>query len=108
MSSSLFNCCIMDPERDRSGEVPMKRYEIQGDQIGDILGGFIGGGGHGGPNVNPNSLNGGMVDVVSGLVGQLAHRFLGVDPATGKIIGAIAGNVHIRQFRGSFLIIDVE
>uniref|UniRef100_A0A0N5AGU3 Calpain catalytic domain-containing protein n=1 Tax=Syphacia muris TaxID=451379 RepID=A0A0N5AGU3_9BILA len=49
--------------------------------------------GGGGPNVNPNNLNGGVVDVVSGLIGQIAHRYLGIDPATGKIIGAIAGNV---------------
>uniref|UniRef100_A0A915AKV4 MSP domain-containing protein n=1 Tax=Parascaris univalens TaxID=6257 RepID=A0A915AKV4_PARUN len=72
----------------------------KGDKIGGLISGIGGlisknkGQYHGGgPNVNPNSLNGGMVDVVSGLVGQLAHRFLGVDPTTGKIIGAIAGNV---------------
>ncbi|VDK28360.1 unnamed protein product [Gongylonema pulchrum] len=46
-----------------------------------------------GPNVHPSNLNGGMVDVVSGLVGHLAHRFLNVDPSTGRIIGAIAGNI---------------
>ncbi|KAM3722893.1 Calpain clp-1 [Dirofilaria immitis] len=61
------------------------------------IGGLIGKkGGHyrdGGPNVNPNNLNGGMTDVVSGLVGHLAHRYLNVDPTTGRIIGAIAGNL---------------
>lgn len=46
-----------------------------------------------GPNVHPDNLNGGMVDVVSGLVGHLAHRYLNVDPATGRIIGAVAGNL---------------
>lgn len=46
-----------------------------------------------GPNVNPDNLNGGMTDVVSGLVGHLAHRYLNVDPTTGRIIGAIAGNL---------------
>lgn len=34
-----------------------------------------------------------MTDVVSGLVGHLAHRYLNVDPTTGRIIGAIAGNL---------------
>lgn len=43
--------------------------------------------------MNPSNLNGGMVDVVSGLVGQLAHRYLNVDPTTGRIIGSIAGNL---------------
>ncbi|VDM47638.1 unnamed protein product [Toxocara canis] len=47
----------------------------------------------GGPNVNTNKLNGGMVDVASGMVDQLAHRFLAVDPSTGRIKDAIAGNV---------------
>ncbi|VIO92639.1 Hypothetical thiol protease C06G4.2 in chromosome III, putative [Brugia malayi] len=60
------------------------------------IGGLIGkkGGNYrdGGPNVDPNNLSGGMTDVVSGLVGHLAHRYLNVDPATGRIIGAIAGN----------------
>jgi calpain len=38
-------------------------------------------------------LNGGMVDMIGNLIGTAAHKFLGVDPATGKIIGSIAGNV---------------
>jgi hypothetical protein len=29
----------------------------------------------------------------SNLIGEAAHRFLGVNPQTGKIIGAVAGNV---------------
>uniref|UniRef100_A0A915Q477 Calpain catalytic domain-containing protein n=1 Tax=Setaria digitata TaxID=48799 RepID=A0A915Q477_9BILA len=72
----------------------------KGEKLGGLIsgiGGLIGKkGGHykgGGPNVDPNNLNGGMVDVVSGLVGHLAHRYLNVDPTTGRIIGAIAGNL---------------
>lgn len=30
---------------------------------------------------------------LSNLIGEAAHRFLGVNPQTGKIIGAVAGNV---------------
>ncbi|VDM10716.1 unnamed protein product [Wuchereria bancrofti] len=60
------------------------------------IGGLIGkkGGNYrdGGPNIDPNNLSGGMTDVVSNLVVHLAHRYLNVDPATGRIIGAIAGN----------------
>uniref|UniRef100_A0A1I7YWG2 Calpain catalytic domain-containing protein n=1 Tax=Steinernema glaseri TaxID=37863 RepID=A0A1I7YWG2_9BILA len=71
------------------------------DKIGNLIGGIgglIGGGGQGkfgggGGNINPNRLNGGMCDVIGNLIGEAAHRFLGVDPATGRIIGAIAGNV---------------
>ncbi|WKX98459.1 hypothetical protein Q1695_013832 [Nippostrongylus brasiliensis] len=71
-----------------------------GTDIGSILGGIgslIGGGGGqyggGGGNINPNRLNGGMVNIIGNLIGEAAHRFLGVDPATGRIIGAVAGNV---------------
>ncbi|TKR77528.1 hypothetical protein L596_018482 [Steinernema carpocapsae] len=73
-----------------------------GDLIGNLLSGgignLIGGGGRGkydggGANVNPNRLNGGMCDMIGNLIGEAAHRFLGVDPGTGRIIGAIAGNV---------------
>ncbi|KIH52777.1 hypothetical protein ANCDUO_17114 [Ancylostoma duodenale] len=46
-----------------------------------------------GGNINPNRLNGGMVNIIGSLIGEAAHRFLGVDPATGRIIGAVAGNV---------------
>ncbi|VBB32266.1 unnamed protein product [Acanthocheilonema viteae] len=45
------------------------------------------------PNINPSNLRGGMTDVVSGLVGHLAQRYLNIDPTTGRIIGAIAGNL---------------
>ncbi|KAK6015500.1 calpain family cysteine protease, partial [Ostertagia ostertagi] len=71
-----------------------------GTDIGSIIGGIgslIGGGGGqyggGGGNINPNRLNGGMVNILGNLIGEAAHRFLGVDPATGRIIGAVAGNV---------------
>lgn len=30
---------------------------------------------------------------IGNLIGEAAHRFLGVDPSTGRIIGAVAGNV---------------
>lgn len=43
--------------------------------------------------MNPNRLNGGMVGIIGNLIGEAAHRFLGVDPSTGRIIGAVAGNV---------------
>lgn len=59
--------------------------------IGSLIGGgaagkYAGGGG----NVNPNSLKG---EIIGNLIGKAAHRFLGVEPATGKILGAVAGNV---------------
>jgi calpain len=31
--------------------------------------------------------------MLGNLIGEAAHRFLGVNPQTGKIIGAVAGNV---------------
>lgn len=40
-----------------------------------------------------NALKGGVIELISDFVGQAAHRFLGVDPATGRIIGSVAGNV---------------
>uniref|UniRef100_A0A1I8BII2 Calpain catalytic domain-containing protein n=1 Tax=Meloidogyne hapla TaxID=6305 RepID=A0A1I8BII2_MELHA len=67
--------------------------------ISDIIGGLIGGGGDrgkyagGGANVNNKFLTGGVCDLIGNLIGEAAHRFLGVNPHTGKIIGAIAGNV---------------
>ncbi|VDK76567.1 unnamed protein product [Litomosoides sigmodontis] len=61
--------------------------------IGGLIGKKEGRYRDGGPNVNPNNLSGGMTDVVSGLVGHLAHRYLNLDPTTGRIIGAIAGNL---------------
>ncbi|PAV83941.1 hypothetical protein WR25_02126 isoform B [Diploscapter pachys] len=72
-----------------------------GPDFGNILsgiGGLIGGGGQGqfgggGGNINPGRMNGGMASLIGNLIGQAAHKFLGVDPNTGKIIGAVAGNV---------------
>lgn len=62
-----------------------------------------------GPNIPNNRLQGGVSDMLGNLIGEAAHRhgfmsilsiikhrlcrFLGVNPATGKIIGAVAGNV---------------
>lgn len=43
--------------------------------------------------MNNHFLSGGVCDVIGNLIGEAAHRFLGVNPQTGKIIGAIAGNV---------------
>ncbi|KAI6244122.1 Calpain family cysteine protease [Aphelenchoides fujianensis] len=58
--------------------------------IGSIIGGLIGGGGDrgkyagGGPNIGSNLLKGGVCDAIGNLIGQAAHRFLGVDANTGK------------------------
>lgn len=46
-----------------------------------------------GENVATDFLQGGVVEILSNLIGKAAHRFLGVDPNTGRIIGAVAGNV---------------
>lgn len=46
-----------------------------------------------GGNVRPESLKGGAVEIVGNLIGEAAHRFLGINPTTGKILGSIAGNV---------------
>uniref|UniRef100_A0AC34F2B4 Calpain catalytic domain-containing protein n=1 Tax=Panagrolaimus sp. ES5 TaxID=591445 RepID=A0AC34F2B4_9BILA len=60
-----------------------------GFDIGNLIGGLMGGGGKyagGGPNTNNSFLTG-------NLIGEAAHKYLGVDPGTGKIIGAVAGNM---------------
>uniref|UniRef100_A0A0N5AK25 Calpain catalytic domain-containing protein n=1 Tax=Syphacia muris TaxID=451379 RepID=A0A0N5AK25_9BILA len=46
-----------------------------------------------GENVPVDMLRGGVIEILSNLFGQAAHRFLGIDPETGRIIGAVAGNV---------------
>uniref|UniRef100_A0A0M3IRC0 Calpain catalytic domain-containing protein n=1 Tax=Ascaris lumbricoides TaxID=6252 RepID=A0A0M3IRC0_ASCLU len=72
--------------------------------IGNLIGGLISGGGGGGAaggrysggggeNIPVDFLRGGVVEILSDLIGHAAHRFLGIDPQTGRIIGAIAGNV---------------
>ncbi|VDK60030.1 unnamed protein product [Anisakis simplex] len=45
-----------------------------------------------GSNVTPDKLRFKVADVVTILTGQSAHHFSSVDPVTGHIIGAIAGN----------------
>lgn len=45
-----------------------------------------------GGNVRPESLKGSAAELVGNLIGDAAHRFLGVNPATGKILGSLAGN----------------
>ncbi|KHN87742.1 Calpain clp-1 [Toxocara canis] len=37
--------------------------------------------------------SGGMSELVGNVIGSAAHRFLGINPETGRIIGAIAGNI---------------
>lgn len=37
--------------------------------------------------------SGGLATVASGLIANAAHHFFGINPETGRIIGAIAGNV---------------
>ncbi|PIO58971.1 calpain family cysteine protease, partial [Teladorsagia circumcincta] len=37
--------------------------------------------------------SGGMESMVEKMLGEAAHRFLGINPETGAIIGAIAGNI---------------
>uniref|UniRef100_A0A915CZ70 Calpain catalytic domain-containing protein n=1 Tax=Ditylenchus dipsaci TaxID=166011 RepID=A0A915CZ70_9BILA len=71
-----------------------------GSNVEHLIGSLIGGGGDrgkyngGGSNIKPDqTFKGGMVEIVGNLIGEAAHRFLGVNPITGKIIGSIAGNV---------------
>lgn len=40
-----------------------------------------------GGNINPSRMNGGFVNIIGNLIGDAAHKFLGVNPETGKIIG---------------------
>ncbi|KAJ1369962.1 hypothetical protein KIN20_031582 [Parelaphostrongylus tenuis] len=63
-----------------------------GSNLGDIVGSIsqIAGGGGGLTNLMSS---GGMETIVEKMLGEAAHRFLGINPATGAIIGAIAGNL---------------
>ncbi|KAK6105467.1 Calpain cysteine protease family protein [Brugia pahangi] len=65
--------------------------------VGNLIGQFVGGGARegsgGGDNVPLDFLRGGVIEVLSDMIGKAAHHFLGVDPQTGRIIGAVAGNV---------------
>ncbi len=38
-----------------------------------------------GGNIDPSNMSGGISDIIGNLIGQAAHKFLGVDPATGKV-----------------------
>lgn len=40
--------------------------------------------------------SGGLAGVASGLIANAAHKFFGINPETGRIIGAIAGNLIFR------------
>jgi len=40
-----------------------------------------------------SQLKGGLIDMFSKLVAAGAHKFFGIDPETGKVIGAVAGNL---------------
>lgn len=40
-----------------------------------------------------SSLKGGLIEAFSEVVALAGHRFLGIDPNTGRIVGAIAGTV---------------
>lgn len=46
-----------------------------------------------GGNISKDSLNGGVIEKISSFVGDKLHKCFGIDPSTGKVIGAIAGNV---------------
>ncbi|KAK0424719.1 hypothetical protein QR680_008809 [Steinernema hermaphroditum] len=70
--------------------------------IGNFIGSLIGGGGGdrkpqfgggGGENIHPDFLTGGVIDIFSDLIGRACHHFLGINADTGRIIGAVAGNV---------------
>ncbi|CEF68274.1 Calpain-2 catalytic subunit [Strongyloides ratti] len=68
--------------------------------VGNLIGSLIGGGGGnrggfsgGGGNIKSNALRGGVVNLLGDLVGMAGHKFLNIDPATGKMIGSIAGNI---------------
>lgn len=65
----------------------------KGGEGGGHEGGAHGGYGRGGENIATDFLQGGVVEILSDLIGKAAHRFLGIDPQTGRIIGAVAGNV---------------
>ncbi|KAK0400113.1 hypothetical protein QR680_003363 [Steinernema hermaphroditum] len=47
----------------------------------------------GGGGISNIMASGGVEDMVGNLIGNAAHKFFGINPETGRIIGAIAGNV---------------
>ncbi|CAD6191949.1 unnamed protein product [Caenorhabditis auriculariae] len=56
-------------------------------QIGQLVGG------EGGQGLTNMFSSGGMEGMLENLIGSAAHRFFNIDPSTGAIIGAIAGNL---------------
>jgi calpain len=46
-----------------------------------------------GPNTDPDRFKGVAINFMSNIIGEAGHRYLGIDPSTGRIIGSIAGNV---------------
>uniref|UniRef100_A0A915IAH4 Calpain catalytic domain-containing protein n=1 Tax=Romanomermis culicivorax TaxID=13658 RepID=A0A915IAH4_ROMCU len=78
--------------------------DIMKGQLGNIIGGLIAGSGGkanrgtaggdaGGGNIAAQNLKGGLIEAFSNLIGMGAHKFFGIDPQTGKILGAVAGNI---------------
>ncbi|KIH51373.1 hypothetical protein ANCDUO_18542 [Ancylostoma duodenale] len=63
-----------------------------GSSFGDIIGSISKIAGEQGGLSNIMS-SGGMETIVQKMLGEAAHRFLGINPETGAIIGAIAGNI---------------
>ncbi|EYC16146.1 hypothetical protein Y032_0034g2825 [Ancylostoma ceylanicum] len=63
-----------------------------GSSFGDIIGSISKIAGEQGGLSNIMS-SGGMEQIVQKMLGEAAHRFLGINPETGAIIGAIAGNI---------------
>ncbi|KAK6747867.1 hypothetical protein RB195_000828 [Necator americanus] len=63
-----------------------------GSNLNDIIGSIsqIAGGGGGLSNIMSS---GGMESIVENMISGAAHRFFGINPETGAIIGAIAGNI---------------
>ncbi|XGW32001.1 hypothetical protein V3C99_010295 [Haemonchus contortus] len=63
-----------------------------GSNLGDLVGSIsqIAGGEGGLTNIMSS---GGLESMVEKMLGEAAHRFLGINPETGAIIGAIAGNI---------------
>uniref|UniRef100_A0A9J2PHU4 Calpain catalytic domain-containing protein n=1 Tax=Ascaris lumbricoides TaxID=6252 RepID=A0A9J2PHU4_ASCLU len=65
---------------------------LGGGSLGEIITGIgaIAGASGGLSNI---MASGGMSELVGNLIGSAAHRFFGINPETGRIIGAIAGNI---------------
>uniref|UniRef100_A0A1I7TDS4 Calpain catalytic domain-containing protein n=1 Tax=Caenorhabditis tropicalis TaxID=1561998 RepID=A0A1I7TDS4_9PELO len=57
------------------------------------IGSLISQGGGGGGGLTNVFSSGGMESIVGNLISSASHQFFGINPATGAIIGAIAGNI---------------